>query len=162
MLAEFDAARLDELVAMWRASFEAGVGIKDPHPIAAQKDYFLTQVLPRNSLRIALLEGQLVGFIAASRESIAQLFVRIGFQRRGIGRAILSHLVTRGQAAGFRAMLGKISGDNVASVELHRACGFFEAGRERELGYKFGQWLDVVTMEILLEPRPEPEPPRLF
>ena len=53
-------------------------------------------------------------------------------------------------------MLGKISGDNEASIELHRACGFFEAGRERELGYKFDRWLDVVTMQMLLEPRPEP------
>jgi len=90
LLAEFEAARLDELVAMWRASFEAGVGIKDPHPMTAQKDYFLTQVLPRNAVRIALLGGELVGFVAASRESIAQLYVRIGFQRRGIGRQFLA------------------------------------------------------------------------
>ena len=75
---------------MWRASFEAGVGVKDPHPIAAQKNYFVTQVLPRNSVRMAMLEEQLVGFIAASRESIAQLYVRIGFQRRGIGRRMLA------------------------------------------------------------------------
>lgn len=34
-LVEYDSARLDELVRMWRASFEAGVGIVDPHPIAA-------------------------------------------------------------------------------------------------------------------------------
>ena len=84
------------------------------------------------------------------------VYVRPDRQGQGIGRAILSHLVTRGQAAGFRAMLGKISGDNEASIELHRACGFFEAGRERELGYKFDRWLDVVTMQLLLEPRPEP------
>ena len=46
------------------------------------------------------------------------VYVRPDRQRRGIGRAILSHLITRGQAAGFRAMLGKISGDNEAE---HRA-----------------------------------------
>ena len=89
MLAEFDAVRLDELVAMWRASFEAGLGVTDPHPIAAQKDYFVTQVLPRNSLRVALQDENVVGFIAASRDSIAQLYVRIGYQRRGIGRQLL-------------------------------------------------------------------------
>ena len=89
MLAEFDAVRLDELVAMWRASFEAGLGVTDPHPIAAQKDYFVTQVLPRNSLRVALQDENVVGFIAASRDSIPQLYVRIGYQRRGIGRQLL-------------------------------------------------------------------------
>jgi phosphinothricin acetyltransferase len=84
------------------------------------------------------------------------VYVRPDRQRRGIGRALLAHLVQRAQSAGFRAVLGKISGDNDASIELHRACGFFEAGRERELGYKFGRWLDVVTMQLLIDPRPEP------
>jgi L-amino acid N-acyltransferase YncA len=79
------------------------------------------------------------------------VYVRPDRQRRGIGRALLMELVERGQAGGFRAMLGKISGDNTPSIELHRACGFFEAGRERELGYKFDRWLDVVTMELLVE-----------
>ena len=36
-------------------------------------------------MRLALLEDELVGFVAASVESIAQLYVRIGFQRLGIG-----------------------------------------------------------------------------
>jgi phosphinothricin acetyltransferase len=84
------------------------------------------------------------------------VYVRPERQRRGIGRALLMELVARGKAGGYRAMLGKISGDNAASIELHRACGFFEAGRELELGYKFGVWLDAVTMQLLLEPRPKP------
>lgn len=89
VLVEFDADRLEELIAMWRASFEAGVGVRDPHPIEAQELYFLTQVLPHNVVRMALLEGQLVGFVAASRERLAQLYVRVGYQRRGIGRQML-------------------------------------------------------------------------
>jgi len=31
ILVEFDARRLDELIHMWRASFEAGVGVLDPN-----------------------------------------------------------------------------------------------------------------------------------
>ena len=84
-LVAFDPQRVDDLVAMWRASFERAVGIVDPHPLAEQRDYLLREVLPRNDVRLALLEDELVGFVAASVESIAQLYVRIGFQRRGIG-----------------------------------------------------------------------------
>ena len=101
MLAEFDAVRLDELVAMWRASFEAGVGVTDPHPIAAQKDYFVTQVLPRNSLRVELQDGNVVGFIAASRESIAQLYVRMG--QGAIGRKPLA-LYVRAQSGSAKVL----------------------------------------------------------
>ena len=74
---------------MWRASFETAVGIVDPHPIEDQKRYFMEEVLPRNTVRIARVAGEMAGFVAASRESVAQLYVRLGFQRRGIGRQML-------------------------------------------------------------------------
>ena len=51
--------------------------------------YFLTEVLPRNTVRLALLDAQLVGFVAATRESVAQLHVRVGRWRRGIGTRLL-------------------------------------------------------------------------
>jgi L-amino acid N-acyltransferase YncA len=79
------------------------------------------------------------------------VYVRPDRQRRGIGRIVLDNLLARSRAAGFHTVLGKISGDNLPSIELHRACGFVEAGRERELGFKFDRWLDVVTMQRLLD-----------
>lgn len=97
-LTAYDDGRLDELVAMWRESFEAGVGVTDPHPIAEQRTYFLTEVLPRNDVRLAMLDGRLVGFVAASRASVAQLHVRVGFHRRGIGTLLLAW--AKAQSAG--------------------------------------------------------------
>ncbi|MGH6611979.1 MAG: GNAT family N-acetyltransferase, partial [Burkholderiaceae bacterium] len=89
-LIEFEPYRLVELVHMWRTSFEAGVGITDPHPIADQQQYFVDEVLPRNEVRVVLLDDRLVGFVAATKESVAQLYVRVGFHRRGIGTRLLS------------------------------------------------------------------------
>jgi len=88
-LGGLDTRRVDELVRMWRASFETAIGIVDPHPIEDQKRYFMEEVLPRNTVRIARVAGEMAGFVAASRESVAQLYVRLGFQRRGIGRQML-------------------------------------------------------------------------
>jgi ribosomal protein S18 acetylase RimI-like enzyme len=90
VLSEFDAARAGELVRMWRASFERGVGIVDPHPIHEQHDYLAREVVPNNSVRIALDSDELVGFVAATRESISQLYVRVTEQRRGIGAKLLA------------------------------------------------------------------------
>jgi ribosomal protein S18 acetylase RimI-like enzyme len=89
-LEPFDSIRLVELVPMWRASFEYGVGIIDPHPLEAQRRYFLDDVLPHNDVRLALVGGQLVGFVAASPGSIAQLHVHIDFHRLGIGTQLLA------------------------------------------------------------------------
>ena len=94
-LVDYDPARLDDLVPMWRASFERGVGIIDPHPLADQRDYFLAQVLPRCDVRFALRGEELVGFVAANHESVAQLYVRVGCHRQGIGTRMLDWAKSR-------------------------------------------------------------------
>jgi GNAT superfamily N-acetyltransferase len=85
----FQPEHLCELVLMWRASFEAALGIVDPHSIAEQEAYFLARVLPGHEVRVAWQGDQMVGFVAASTEMVVQLFVRLGWQRRGIGEAML-------------------------------------------------------------------------
>jgi len=40
-IVDFDAARTDELVRLWRESFEFGVGVVDPHPIEDQREHFV-------------------------------------------------------------------------------------------------------------------------
>lgn len=74
---------------MWRESFEHGVGIVDPHPIEEQRRWFVEHVLPDHDVRAALAGDRLVGFVAASRESVNQLYVRKGYHRRGIGTLML-------------------------------------------------------------------------
>jgi ribosomal protein S18 acetylase RimI-like enzyme len=83
------------LVRMWRESFEFGVGITDPNPIAEQAAYFRSEVLPTNTVCLALVAGRLVGFAAASAESVAQLHVRVGFHRLGIGSRLLNWAKSR-------------------------------------------------------------------
>ena len=53
-------------------------------------------------------------------------------------------------AHGFHAVMARIVGGHEASIALHRACGFELVGVEREVGRKFGRWLDVVLMQRLL------------
>jgi L-amino acid N-acyltransferase len=68
----------------------------------------------------------------------------------GVGRLIVEELVRLGQAHGFHAVFARIVGGHTTSIELHRRCGFWEVGVEREVGRKFNKWLDVVLMERLL------------
>lgn len=86
----FDPSRTDELIAMWRESFEIALGIVDSHPIDEQRRAFLTKVLPHNDVRLAMIDRRFVGFVAASKTSINQLYVRVGFQRQGIGGHMLA------------------------------------------------------------------------
>lgn len=72
------------------------------------------------------------------------------YQRRGIGRRLLEELVALAQAHGFHTVIARIAGGNEGSIALHAACGFRTVGVEREVGRKFGRWLDVVEMQRML------------
>lgn len=89
-LVPFASHFTDDLVAMWRASFEFGVEMTDPHPIEEQRDYLLNELVPNNNIRVAMVGNTLVGFVAASAESITQLYVHVNHHRRGIGSRMLN------------------------------------------------------------------------
>jgi phosphinothricin acetyltransferase len=78
------------------------------------------------------------------------VYVRRDQHRRGIGRAVLEELLRLATVHGFHAVIGRIVDGHEASIRLHRACGFGLVGVEREVGRKFGRWLDVVVVQRLL------------
>lgn len=67
---------------------------------------------------------------------------------RGAGRLLLAAVIAQSAAAGYRELVA-IIGDsgNGASIGLHRALGFREVGTLRNVGLKFGRWLDTVIMQ---------------
>lgn len=73
----------------------------------------------------------------------------------GIGNALLGALLERAAALDLRCIVAVITKDNTASVALHRRYGFEDAGTVRQVGYKFGRWLDSVTMQLLLQGGPK-------
>jgi phosphinothricin acetyltransferase len=77
------------------------------------------------------------------------IYVAKGAERRGIGAALLAALFDAARAAGFAEMIAVIGdgGGNLASIGLHRAAGFDDAGRLRNVGRKFGTLLDVAYMQ---------------
>lgn len=78
------------------------------------------------------------------------IYVRRDRHRQGIGRALLSELLELARAHGFHAVIARVVDANAGSIALHRACGFTVVGTEREVGRKFGRWLDVVVLQRLL------------
>jgi L-amino acid N-acyltransferase len=78
------------------------------------------------------------------------VYVDPRFQGQGVGRLLLAHLLEAATAHGFHSVMARIVSDHEASIALHTACGFEVVGREREVGRKFGRWLDVTVMQRLL------------
>lgn len=70
----------------------------------------------------------------------------------GVGRLVLAELLRLAERHGFHAVMARIVGGHEASIALHARCGFELVGIEREVGRKFGRWLDVALMQTLLAP----------
>lgn len=77
------------------------------------------------------------------------IYVHRDHQGRGVGDLLLGDLVTLADEHGFHAIFARIADAGAASVALHTKHGFDLIGVEREVGRKFGRWLDVTLMQRL-------------
>ena len=79
------------------------------------------------------------------------VYVHRSHQRQGVGKLLLGQLVGLARDSGFHTMIARIDSGSTGSLALHRALGFIEVGVEREIGRKFGRWLDSIIMQKMLE-----------
>ncbi len=101
---------------------------------------------------IAEEEGEVYGYIYANRWKTRSayrysvelsVYVRNGYQGRGIGKTLLGHLLDELKHQGIHTAIGGIVLPNERSVRLHESLGFTKVAHFREVGFKFGRWLDV-------------------
>lgn len=130
----------------------------EPRTMEGQIDW-LKQFDDRYVLLVADYRGEVVawgclhpfgskpGYRYTTEDSV---YVRVDRRGTGVGARVLEALIAAGAANGFRTIIARITGDNPASVALHQRFGFEHVGVEREVGYKFGRWLDVVEMQKML------------
>jgi len=125
---------LDDLLARRRAILNAGL----PFLVAtAQQEIvgyaYATSYRPRPAYRYTIEDS---------------VYVANGFQRRGIGAALLSALIQRCEAGSWRQMIAVIGDSgNAGSIALHKHFGFEHVGTFKAVGFKLGQWVDTVLMQ---------------
>jgi phosphinothricin acetyltransferase len=116
---------------------------------------------PAHPITVAELDGAIVGWGSLSsfhqrsayRYTVENsVYVHQLYHRRGIGDTILGDLIARGRAIGHRTIIAAVDAGEEASIAIHAKHGFRVAGRLMEVGYKFERWLDVVYMQLQLEP----------
>lgn len=105
---------------------------------------------------VAELDGEVSGYAYVTqfrdREAYRftaedSIYVHPEKMGRGIGKALLRELLHLSADYGFRTVIAVIGGAEPASIALHSACGFREAGRLTAVGFKFGRWLDSLYMQ---------------
>lgn len=115
--------------------------------------------LARGALLVAEVDGEVVGYASWARwrpkegyrfSAEDSVYVLAGHQGNGVGRALLEALIAAAREGGCHVMVADIEAGNTASIGLHESLGFERVGTLREVGTKFGRWLDLTILQLRL------------
>ncbi|MGA8542330.1 MAG: N-acetyltransferase family protein [Thermoplasmata archaeon] len=147
------AAIYNDAVAHTVATFDI-----EPRSIEAQLRWLRGHVDPYFALVAESSEGT-AGWASLSpwseRPAYAgtaevSVYVDAPWRGRRVGTRLLGELLERGQGAGLHSLLARVADGNPASLRLHEAVGFCTVGDMREVGWKFGRWVDVRLLQRIL------------
>jgi L-amino acid N-acyltransferase YncA len=122
---------------------------------------WLAENLARRSAYVAEFDGQVIGYANWApwrpkdgyRHTVEDsVYLTEGHQGHGLGAELLRTLITAASDSGAHVMMASIESSNARSVALHQRLGFEVVGTAREVGTKFGRWLDLTMMRLPLSP----------
>ncbi|MFT3690668.1 GNAT family N-acetyltransferase [Paenirhodobacter sp.] len=91
------------------------------------------------------------------RETVEHsVYIRTDRRGGGRGRALMEQLLAYARARGLHVMVAAIEAGNAPSIALHRKLGFEDIGVMPQVGQKFGRWLDLALLQIVLDDRAAP------
>lgn len=133
----------------------------EPSSLAQRAQWFENCVAAGFPVLVAQSDHDIVGFASFGefrgawpgyRYSVEHsVHVRADMRGRGIGTRLLAALFPLAVALGKHVMIGGIDAANEASLRMHARLGFETVAHFREVGHKFGRWLDLIFMQRFLD-----------
>ena len=136
----------------------AGTYAYDIQTIEAKQQWFKEKASDGFPVLVAERSGIVCGFASYGpfRSSAGyqytvedSVYVSVECRGQGVAKALLQALLLHARSRGCHTMVAVIDSANAASIALHAGCGFREAGRIREVGFKFGSWRDVAFFQLI-------------
>lgn len=131
----------------------------EPRTLDAQRRW----LLERSGAHVVLVtesdDGEVIAFASLSpyKERPAysttvesSVYVHRDFRGQGVARELMSALLETARSHGFHSAVARVADSQEPSLALHESLDFRLVGVEREVGRKFGRWLDVSVMQVML------------
>lgn len=156
-------ADLPAILAIYNGVIASSTAVyaTEPVPLAERAAWLAARREREFPVLVAVDAGAVVGFASfgdfrggwnAYRYSVEHsVHVHPDCRSRGAGRQLVEALVPRAVALGKHVMIGGIDAANAASIRFHARLGFQQVAHFREVGHKFGRWLDLVFMQRMLD-----------
>lgn len=131
----------------------------DPHSLVMRREWFAQKQKEGFPVFVAAENDEVVGFstIGAFRNWQAykysvenSVYVREDQRGKGIGKLLLKPLIHAAKQMGMHTIIAGIDATNETSIALHRKFGFVEVAYFKEVGYKFGKWLDLKFLQLIV------------
>ena len=145
------------MAAIWNREVLQTAATSDTEPRAPEAQRAWLAAHGRRHPVIVAAEGdEVVAFGALSpyrtKPSYActvenSVYVKDGWRGKGLGGLVLDRLLALAREHGHHSVIARITAPNEASLALHERHGFTRVGRERQVAFKHGAWLDVVTLQ---------------
>ncbi len=132
----------------------------EPHSLAMRRQWYEAKKRDGFPVFVAERDGRVIGFSsfgpfrawAAYAFSVENsIYVAKDSRGKGIGKMLLAPLIHAATEKSFHVIVAGIDATNLASLQLHRSFGFEEVAHFKQVGFKFGKWLDLKFMELILE-----------
>jgi len=132
---------------------------EEPETSEGRQKWFANHLPETHPIIVAEISGHVLGWGSLSpyhsrcayRFTVENsVYVHHEHLGEGLGTAILKDLIVRARIIGHHVMIAAIDGRQTTSIRLHRKFGFTDVGHFREVGFKFGTWLDVAYLELML------------
>ena len=161
-------AREDDLPAMLDIYNEVilnttAVYSEKPHTLQMRRDWYADRINNNFPVFVADLDGKVVGFSSFGHFRVwpcyrytveISVYVDVLYRGKGISKMLVKSLIERAVEMNIHAVLAGISADNQISINLHSSLGFKEVADFKEVGYKFGRWLDLNFFQLILNSSP--------
>lgn len=138
----------------------------EAHTLDMRREWFEHKKKEHLPVFVSVQGTEVTGFstygpfrIWAAYKYTAEVSVYIHPEHRGkgIARLLYPPLFERAEQQQLHALVAGIDADNRASIKLHQHFGFTQVGHFKEVGYKFGKWLDLIFMQRNLTTPHHPE-----
>lgn len=155
------------VLAIYNEAITASTASWDLEPIVLSErlERFDAQSAAGYPLLVAERSGVVIGFASYgpfrakagyARTMEHSVYLDASARGIGLGTQLMEALIVLARASGVHALIAGLDASNEPSLRLHEKLGFAEVGRLRQVGAKFGRWLDLTFLELLLDDAPAP------
>jgi len=137
-----------------------------PHTLEMRKQWYVAKEDSGFPVLVAEEDANVIAFgslgpfrnWAAYKYSVEDsIYVAPGQRGKGIGKLLLPPLIRAAEEMNMHTIIAGIDDSNIPSLRLHEKFGFQEVAHFKQVGYKFGRWLDLKFLQLILTTPKHPE-----